>query len=254
MKYETISSLQNPLVKKVVELKASKRFREKEGLTLVEGKNLLIDLLTWKSATILFVTEENLHEAGHCEKLYLVTSDVMRKMSTVETPEGMLALFPIQEGSKKLLERSLLILDGLQDPGNVGTLLRTASSFGVRQCVAIHPCCDLWHPKVMRSSKGAHYFFTSLYSTTWEKFLPLLEENQFSLLVATLKGVPIDALVIPPKWALVIGSEAQGPSLPKEAPAEYFTIPMSSHIDSLNAAQAGAISLYYCTRDNNFNA
>jgi len=254
MKYETISSLQNPLVKRVVELKISKSFREKEGLTLVEGKNLLSDLLKRRRVSMLFVTEEHLDIALPCDKLYLVSWEVMKKMTTVETPEGMLALMPIQEGREKRLEGPLLILDGLQDPGNVGTLLRTASAFGVSQCVAIEPCSDLWSPKVMRSSKGAHYFFDSLFSTTWEKLLPLLQENHRALLVADVKGIPIDRLKIPPRWALVIGSEAHGPTLPDGMQAEYFTIPMCPHIDSLNAAQAGAIALYFCCKDNNFEA
>jgi TrmH family RNA methyltransferase len=250
--YETISSLQNSLVKKVVELKNNKRFREKEGLTLVEGKNLLLDLLKVRPASMLFVTEEHLYESGSCDFLYLVTPDVMRKMSTVETPEGMLALLPIQEGFMDQIQGPLLILDGLQDPGNVGTLLRTASAFGVKECVSIEPSVDLWHPKVMRSSKGAHYFFSSLFSTTWDKLLPFLQGREMPLLVATIGAASIDSFIIPQKWALVIGSESRGPTLDQKVKFQSFSIPMQPHINSLNAAQAGAISLYYCTRGQQF--
>lgn len=247
MIYETISSLHNGLVKKVAQLTTSKSFRDKEKLTVVEGKNLLTDLLKVKPASMLFVTEENLREAGPCDRLFLVTKEVMKKMTSVEAPEGMLALFPILTSALEKIESPLLILDGLQDPGNVGTLLRTASAFHVSHCVAIEPCCDLWHPKVMRSAKGAHYFFSSLSLSTWEELLPFLQKKQVSLLVADLKGIPIQALKVPHTWALVIGSEAHGPTIPTGALATYFTIPMRSTIDSLNAAQAGAIALYYCT-------
>ena len=155
MRYETISSPQNSLVKYVAQLAASKRLRDTEKLTVVEGKNLLADLLKIHSASMLFVTEENLQEAGPCDRLFLVTKEAMRKMTSVETPEGMLALFPIMENALDRLDSPLLILDGLQDPGNVGTLLRTASAFHVTHCVAVEPCGDLWQPKVRRSAKGA---------------------------------------------------------------------------------------------------
>ena len=246
MRYETITSPSNPLVKRICELKKSKRCRESEGLTLVEGRNLLQDLLKVQSPSMLFVTEEHLQENVASERLILVSKDVMKKISTVETPEGILGVFPIQKSFLKEIESPLLILDGLQDPGNVGTLLRTAAAFGVKHCVAIDPCADIWHPKVMRSAKGAHYLFSSLVTTTWKDLIPVLRHQKISLLVATLHAHPIETVAVPKNWALVIGSEAKGPTIPQEVDRYPFTIPIESAIDSLNAAQAGAIALYYC--------
>ena len=247
-RYEIITSTHNPLVKMVMELKKSRSAREKEKLTLVEGKNLLKDLLQRHPAPFLFVTEENLSDSLPCQKLFLVSKEVMEKMTTVETPEGMIALFPICSHSIDSIESPLLILDGLQDPGNIGTMLRTASSFGLRHVVSILPSADLWQPKVMRAAKGMHYYFDTLLSTTWETLLPYLEKKHISPVIGTLHKTPLDSFEVPERWALVLGSESHGPTFPKGHEAAYFTIPMQSHVDSLNAAQAGAIALYVFSR------
>lgn len=242
--YELITSPSNALIKKIIKLKDHKTLRSEEHVTLVEGKNLLIDLLPQKQAKMLFVTESCLPFAQHTEKLYLVTDEVMKKISTVESPEGMLGLFPIQESSIESIDAPCLILDGLQDPGNVGTLLRTASAFGIQHVISIEPCCDLWHPKVMRAAKGAHYLFSSIVTTSWETLLLILKDKNIIPLVAHIQGCDIRALHVPQRWALVLGSEARGPTLPQTTQALWFTIAMKHHIDSLNVAQAGAIALY----------
>lgn len=242
--YELLTSLQNPIVKKICLLKKDGAVRQKERVTIVEGKNLLIDLLPKAEASALFVTEKNISSAGNCKKLYVVSQEIMNKISTVESPEGMLALYPIQDYRPQSIDSPCLILDGIQDPGNMGTLLRTASAFGMRYAAVITPSCDLWHPKVIRSAKGAHFFFDALVTTSWDILLPILSKKNIPLLVATLHAQNIHTIPIPEKWALVIGSEAHGPSLPSNVPMLTFSIPIAAHIDSLNAAQAGAIVLY----------
>ena len=246
--YDCISSTSNEVVKRVVKLATNTSYRKKEGVTIVEGKNVLRDLTSMKEAEALFLTNEHLQEALPCKRLYLVTEEVMKKISTVESPEGMLALFPIVESPIQELQFPCLILDGLQDPGNVGTLLRTASAFGIKHIAVIEPACDLWHPKVMRSAKGAQYFFSSLVRTTWKDLLPLLRIKKIPLFVATLHGAPLHTLSIPSSWALTIGSEGQGPTLVESEEHIPFTIPIHAQINSLNASQAGAIALYFFTR------
>lgn len=247
-RYETISSLQNTLVKRVVKLGTSVAMRQKEQVAVVEGRNVVADLVRYKVPEVLFVTEKHLNAHFPCKQLYLVTDEVMHKLSTVESPEGILALFPIQETALSSLSFPCLILDGLQDPGNVGTLLRTASAFGVQNLVLIEPCCDVWHPKVMRSAKGAHYFFKNIVRASWSQLLPCLEEHGVSLLAASVEGQALSQLHIPEKWALVLGSESKGLMIPSSTSVTQFTIPMVSHIESLNVAQAGAIALYVITR------
>lgn len=242
--YETISSLQNSLVKRVVTLGISSLERQSEKLAIVEGRNVITDLVRYKTPDMLFVTEKYLKEDIPSKQLYLVSLEVMKKISTVESPEGILALFPIQESELESLEFPCLILDGLQDPGNVGTLLRTASAFGVQNLAVIEPCCDLWHPKVMRSAKGAHYFFKNIVRTSWDRLLPYIQQQQVDLLAASLEGAPVHQLKVSDRWALALGSESQGLTIPHSASMLLFTIPMKAHIESLNVAQAGAIALY----------
>ena len=243
--YETITSLQNPLVKRLVRLKNSKQDRDKEKVTIVEGGNLIEDLLRYKTPEALFVTEKFIQRKTlPAKQLFLISPEVMGKISTVESPEGILALFPIEENVLERVQFPALILDGLQDPGNVGTLLRTASSFGLQNLILIEPCCDLWHPKVMRAAKGAHYFFSSIVKSDWKKIVSFCEKKGASILAASLDGIRLKDVEVPQQWALVLGSEAKGLSIPKSVKVLSFTIPIEPHMDSLNVAQAGAIAMY----------
>ena len=133
------------------------------------------------------------------------------------------------------------VLDGLQDPGNVGTLLRTALALDVRTVFLIDPCADPWNPKALRAAKGAQFDLT-LISGTFDIIPP-----DASLIVADTKGEDLRTYTPPKNWFLVVGNEAHGHRVPESRHPSLITIPMPGPMESLNVSQAGAIILYALT-------
>jgi TrmH family RNA methyltransferase len=176
-----------------------------------------------------------------CECI-IISDQVCKKISTVQTPEGCFGEFLLPDVQWPKLS-SLLVFDRIQDPGNMGTLLRTALAFGIRNVVCILPCCDIWNPKVLRAAKGAQFDMT-IVSCSWEQLLQ--HKTDQVILVADAKGTPIQR--VPKEWWLVLGNEAHGSSIPLETTKEYVSIPLIGPVESLNVAQAGAILLHELTR------
>jgi len=205
-------------------------------LLLVEGKKTLLDLLKRHIPLQIFVTEEYAENFAQYPKT-IITDRIAQKISMVESPEGCFALFAMPENSVLSQVSQGLVLDRLQDPGNVGTLFRTALALGVKDIFMIEPSCDLWNPKVIRAARGAQ-FDLNVCSVSWED-LP----HDIPWYVADLKGADLSTIQSD-TWLLILGNEAQGPDLPQNYPYTTVTIPMTNSVESLNVAQAGAILLY----------
>ena len=220
-------------------LQKDRDYRQKCGTVLVEGKNLLRDLLLRHDPLRLIVTEQNKELLlGFEGDAYLVTEAIASKISSVETPEGCFAEFELPVPNRLPDLDRVVILDRLQDPGNVGTLLRTCLGFNIRTVLLIAPCCDPWNPKCIRSAKGAQ-FDMSLVSCSWDALPPV-----GPLFVADMAGIDIRKVARPSRWALVLGNEAHGVTVPPSLPSTHVKIPMPGPMESLNVAQAGAILLY----------
>ena len=172
------------------------------------------------------------------EEAYLISDAIVEKISSVETPEGCFAEFELPTPPAAPDLDRVVILDQLQDPGNVGTLLRTCVGFAIRTVLLIEPCCDVWNPKCLRSAKGAQ-FDIALLSSSWQCLPPL-----GPLFVADTKGTDVRMIQRPSRFALVLGNEAHGVRLPPDLPSSAITIPMPGPMESLNVAQAGAILLF----------
>jgi TrmH family RNA methyltransferase len=138
----------------------------------------------------------------------------------------------------------LLVLDAVQDPGNVGTILRTAAALGATATVALPGTVDLWNAKVVRSGMGAH-FHHPCFSATWEDVEAFRGERQIAIWAADVSGSPLGELPPPARLALVVGNEGSGlSSLPRSRADRIVALPIAGTVDSLNVAVAAGIFLY----------
>ncbi len=169
--------------------------------------------------------------------------------ANTESPQGILAIADIPSrrlGSLSIPGRArVLLLDAVQDPGNVGTILRTAAAFGVHATVALPGTVDLWNPKVVRSAMGA-LFRHPVLSNTWEEAHAFLTAGGFELWGADRAGVPPAELVAPERLALVVGNEGSGlTDAVSMHLARRVAIPIAQDIESLNVAVATGLILHH---------
>ena len=238
-----IESTSNELVKHWARLQKDRSYRHSSQRVLVEGKNLLNDILLRHRPLNLIVTEKHLKTfADFPEECIVISDAIASKISSVEQPEGCFAEYCIPSYVHQPQGHRAIVLDGLQDPGNVGTILRTCLSFNVRTVFLIEPCCDPWNPKAIRAAKGAQ-FDLHISSCTWNQL-----EGRGVLFVADLHGGDIQDVSPETNWLLVLGNEAHGHNVPSYLHPHLVKIPMSGPMESLNVAQAGAILLYTLTR------
>jgi TrmH family RNA methyltransferase len=189
---------------------------------------------------------QELESAG--TQVYVVDERAMRRISDVETPAGLLAIAPIAlERAENLLEpgETVLLLADVNDPGNAGTLLRTAEAFGVRTVIFGSLGVEPHLPKVVRSAMGA-LFRLRLAVADPDTMRPLLDGWEVTGLTAA--GTPLQHLRWAPDSVLAVGSERRGLGRWEALCTRQAAIPMSGGAESLNAAVAGAIALYEATK------
>ncbi len=262
-----ITSLQNQWVKHVSQLQQRKA-RNVTKAFVIEGWRFVSEALA-RGAQIkqAFFTPEYVREQGDALLANLrltgtpveeVDRRVMEKMSATEAPQGILAVVAQPEFSwadvRCTPDAVLLIIDGIQDPGNLGTILRTALAAGVQAVCTTRGTVDLYNPKVLRSTMGAIFSLVLLPDLRAEEILDFLREKDCSLVVADVQGEPLyrsGPLSLP--LALVVGNEGSGPTLIfKQEANRWVTIPMQQQVESLNAAMAVGIILYEVVRQRDF--
>jgi len=169
-----------------------------------------------------------------------------------ESPQGILAIARIpahtlEDVAKQGLRR-LLVLDAVQDPGNVGTILRTAAALSVTATIALPGTVDLWNAKVVRSAMGAHFHHLTL-SSTWDELDSFRVLHHVAIWGADAAGEPVDAVRAPERLALVVGNEGNGLAPSSRGHIERLVaLPIASSVDSLNVAVATGIFLYLLRR------
>jgi len=169
-----------------------------------------------------------------------------------ESPQGVMAVAEIPERSFEKLGDSwsgpLLVLDAVQDPGNVGTILRTAAAFGAVATVALPGTVDLWNAKVVRSGMGAHFKHPA-FSGTWGELDAFRSRTKFTLLAADASGEPASAGMRGQRTALVVGNEGAGLSADARSRADrVLALPLAAGVESLNVAVATGVLLYLLSR------
>lgn len=236
-----------------------RRTRELEGLFLVEGIRSAAEALSAGAEVRFAVLSPRLDTlAGGAELRERLTRSGIETvevadaglavLSDTETPQGILLVCPEPPGDPAILPQgALLVLDGIQDPGNLGTLLRASAAFGVAAVVVLDGTVDPYLPKAVRAATGA-LFRIRVIRSAWEAVAERLRVRG-PLLMADMTGRDVGAVRPAGEWALVVGSEAAGPRPAVRAAAtEMVAVPMRGGVDSLNAGVAGAILLYVLTR------
>lgn len=169
-----------------------------------------------------------------------------------ESPQGILAIADVPATAVESLvigdTARVLVLDGVQDPGNAGTILRTAAALEVTATLALPGTVDLWNAKVVRSAMGAHFHHPAL-ACTWEELDALLARHRLALWGADAAGEPVDAVPPPSRLALAVGNEGAGISAQvRDRAARLVALPIAPAVESLNVAVATGILLYALRR------
>lgn len=178
-----------------------------------------------------------------------VTDRDFASAASTESPQGVLLIGEMPRWSLDAILlppcTRLLVLDGVQDPGNVGTMLRTAAAFGVAATLALPGTVDFWNAKVVRSSMGA-LFHRPAFPVTWESLAEFLRARDVILWGADTAGDALGGVAPPDRLAIAVGNEGSGlsPAL-RDAVARFISIPIAAPSESLNVAVAAGILLYH---------
>lgn len=238
-----------------------RKTREREGLYLVEGVRGVETALESGARLRFSVAAEDLPESAEGVRLLerleaasveitITTAADFASVADTRSPQGVLAVCEQPEPAEldAAGARRLLVLDAVQDPGNVGTLVRVAAGFGLDAVLALDGTADPWGTKAVRASAG-YIAAVPVIGLPWEEAVPLLERLELPLLVASEAGASVGAEPAPDRWALVVGNEGDGPR-PEilERAAHRVGVPIEGDVDSLNVAIAGSILLFALTR------
>lgn len=250
---ERISSRTNPLCTHLRKLAVSASYRRQQSEFLCDSPKLLEEALLWHADvhTVICTEDAALPPLPAAVRCVGVPEDVMRSVSPARTPQGILSVCGLTcpELPERLAGRHYVVLDGVQDPGNVGTILRTADAFWSDGVFLVNACADLYNPKTVRASMGA-VFRCPVWTCTPKELRSLLTKSALPLYGAALRDDTADVRDVgDTRAAVAIGSEGQG--LSRELLAlcdKTVKIPMSGHCESLNAAAAAAVLLWEMVR------
>lgn len=252
-----ITSLGNAVVKDVCNLK-QKKYRERSGSFVVEGLRAVEEAVRYAAVQKIFAVPDAANTrlaqlladaAAKNIELYSVTEQVMKKMSDTEAPQGVLAVCSKPQGFV-VADGTVLVLDRVADPGNVGTLIRTAEAAGIAAVVLLAGCADAYAPKTVRSTMGSLLRMPVLCDMPEAEFTGWAHKNNYEIMVTCLDGAQnLYEAEFGARTAIVVGSEAYGASESlKAAAAKRVFIPMQGRAESLNAAVAGGVVMFEAMR------
>jgi RNA methyltransferase, TrmH family len=252
-----ITSSQNSKIKLVRALLGRAKERRETGMFVIEGVRLAEEAANrdWRFEIVLY--DETLSERGkllverlksHDIEVEQVSHNLMKSLSDTETPQGILAVLQISNLPISNSLDFILIPDQIRDPGNLGTLLRSAAAVGV-QAVLIPPeTTDAFAPKVVRSGMGAHFRLPN-HSMTWEEIERMCRSANLQVYLADMDGQSCWETDLRQPLALIIGGEAEGASKEAQKLAnQKISIPMLGKIESLNAGVAGSVLMFEVMR------
>ncbi len=248
---ETLSSLKNPRILAFRSLQERKG-RLAHDAFLVEGDRLVREALSssFPVKAVLLRTDREVPDwVGGEHPLYLLQEHVFAAVAGTKTPQGIAAVMGMQPRPAK--GRRLLALDAVQDPGNVGTILRTADAVGFDGVLLGPECADVFAPKVLRATMGSIFRLGLSFPSSLPAALRDLRQQGYSILSSQLDGTPFFARTgVHDSLVLIIGNEGSGVSPEVQAEATHrLKLPMRGGAESLNAAVAAAVMMYDLTRD-----
>lgn len=229
---EVIKSSKNNLIKMINKLK-KKKFRNEKNLFLIETRKM-IDEAIKSNRNIEYIIQKESNELVYDNSI-LIEDNLFNEISNLVTPDGYMAI--VSKYNEDKLSENILILDNIQDPGNMGTLIRSAEAFGYNTIISINSV-DYYNEKVLRSTMGS-IFRLNLIETNYE-FINTL--NDYKIYIADMNGEDFREIESSQKKAIVIGNEGNGISEEiKKIPHKLVKIPMQGKVESLNAAVSGSI-------------
>ena len=245
MTEQRITSRKNPLLQQVKKLLSSRKAREEAGLFAADGVKLLAEAVRWYPGLDTVILSEGVHaDVPESVRLFRVPEDVMASISPMESPQGALFLCRLPEKKTYAPTPGCLLLDGIQDPGNLGTILRTADALDI-PVTLLEGCADPYSPKTVRASMGA-VFRTQPVKADWAEVKAACGVAGIPVAVAALSQRAKDLRNADLRgMAVAIGSEGQGVrrEILESADGELI-IPMNKRCESLNAAVAAAIVMW----------
>jgi|TARA_B110000438_G_C15787232_1_gene639001 TrmH family RNA methyltransferase len=237
------------------------RKRSKENLVLVEGIRTVDEALSAHMEISFCVLSPKLSDTPKGKRLAErigerlievrnLSDTELDTISDTENSQGilMVCVEPMNQLSHFQIETTatVLIVDGVQDPGNLGTLIRAAKAFDISAVISLEDTVDFWNPKVVRASAGT-IFHSHVFSESWSDTEVWLREHSMTVLAADVKGTDIAKFHVDTPWALIVGNENKGIRPRALGASKRISIPMSRDVDSLNAAVAGSTLLYLLT-------
>lgn len=257
---QVITSKDNEIVKSIKKLK-DKKNRDEAGLYVIEGIKMLEEAIEEKAKIKKIIICEECLKAEDLEQKVLyevakynciyVNSKVFNTLTDVVAPQGILAVIekPSKDTKINYDQDIILALDGIQDPGNLGTILRTADSVNLKQIIVTKNTADSYNPKVVRSTMGAILRVKIIETDDLAKTLKEIKKNKFKIVVTALDTNESIYDVEYNKKVIVIGNEANGVSKEVQALADNkVKIPMLGRTESLNASVATGVMLYEYVR------
>jgi len=251
---EIITSRANPLLARVRKLNSRRAFRRTENAFAAEGPKLLAEALRWDAGLEAVVAAPGvaLPKLPAGVRVAEVSDGLLASVADTESPQGIVFICKGRSLAVpgQLSGKRWLLLDGVQDPGNVGTVWRTADAFGADGLILCNGCADPWNPKTVRATMGA-VFRLPVYEGTLEEAAEKLSEAGIPLYAAALREDTNDVRAISlEKAAVIIGSEGRGVSQTALTLCERTVkIPMSDRCESLNAAVAASVVLWEMARN-----
>ena len=256
-----ITSKDNEIVKHIRKLK-DKKYREENNEFIIEGIKLLEEAINENAniKKVIICDDCNLENDIYNELKYeiakldciYVSEKIFEYISDVKSPQGIMAIIEKDNGNKEIdyIEYVILILDNIQDPGNMGTILRTADSLNLKQIIISKGSSDVYNPKVVRSTMGAIFRINIIESENLIKTVKDLKKHKISVVSTSLDTNKSIYDIEYNKTAIIIGNEANGVSQElQDLSDNKVKIPMLGKTESLNASVATAIILYEAMRN-----
>lgn len=235
-----ITSLNNPTIKEISKLK-NKKYRDLTNTYLVEGDHLVEEAYKNNILTKIILLEDTICNYD-IEKIY-VTKEVMKKLTELDTPNKIIGI--VKKNTPLPIGNKILILDNIQDPGNLGTIIRSSVAFDIDTIVLSPNTVDIYNPKVIRSTQGM-IFYTNIITLELKEFINEIKTKNYTIFGTNVRnGKNIKEITLPEKFALVLGNEGQGVSKEIESLCDdNIYIKMSLKCESLNVSVATSILLY----------
>jgi RNA methyltransferase, TrmH family len=249
-------SRDNKLVKLALKLK-QKKYREQENKFLIEGIRFIEEGIKEKSVDYILYSEKLHRMAGSeivlessCDK-YEIPEDLLKELADTETPQGAVAVVSKQDWAIEDIKKDFIIIaDGLQDPGNLGTIIRTADAAGAGAVIIVKGTVDVFNGKTLRSTMGSIFHLPVLFYDSFEELSEELKAQGYNIYATSLEAEDyIYGCDFKKKTAIVIGNEANG--VPEEhinLSTHKTKIPMPGNAESLNAATAASIVMFEVVR------